>query len=129
MHAAFSPAGPALMGCPQFDFPSTDCRRGRLNRRRVPEHGGMAASKRHHLTVVPLTPAANRADVRVALAAVRPSTGSVTIPAKLRRRFGLDKPGAQVEIVVRGDEIVLIPRPAAPAEWSRSGSGQVGGGG
>jgi antitoxin MazE len=34
----------------------------------------------------------------------------------LRRRFGLDKPGAQVEIVVRDGEIVLVPHIAIPAD-------------
>ncbi|MBA2309641.1 MAG: AbrB/MazE/SpoVT family DNA-binding domain-containing protein [Pseudonocardiales bacterium] len=42
-------------------------------------------------------------------AVVQPKNGTVTIPAQLRRQFGLDKPGAQVEIVVRDGEIVLVP--------------------
>lgn len=55
-------------------------------------------------------------------ATVQPRNGTVTIPAELRRRFGLDKPGAQVEITVRGGEIVLVPHVAVPADqawfWS-----------
>ncbi len=42
-------------------------------------------------------------------ATVQPKNGTVTIPAQLRRQLGLDKPGAQVEIVVRDGEIVLVP--------------------
>lgn len=49
-------------------------------------------------------------------ASVQPKNGTVTIPAAVRRQFGLDQPGAQVEIVVRGDEIVLVPHVAVPAE-------------
>ena len=94
------------------------------------KHGRMTASSRNHLAVVPTDPRSAPVDGHVTLAAVRPSSGTVTIPAKVRRWFGLDKPGAQVEVVVRGDEIVLIPRLPAAAEWSaRSGSGQVGGAG
>lgn len=43
---------------------------------------------------------------------MQPKNGTITIPAQLRRRFGLDQPGAQVEIVVRGSEIVLVPHAA-----------------
>lgn len=55
-------------------------------------------------------------DTHVGFATVQPKNGTVTIPAQLRRRFGLDKPGAQVEIVVRDGEIVLIPHVAVPAD-------------
>jgi len=55
-------------------------------------------------------------DTHVGFAAVQPKNGTITIPAQLRRRFGLDKPGAQVEIVVRDGEIVLRPHLAIPAE-------------
>ena len=61
-------------------------------------------------------------DTHIGFAAVQPKNGTITIPAQLRRRFGLDKPGAQVEIVVRDGEIVLLPHVAVPAEqawfWS-----------
>jgi AbrB family looped-hinge helix DNA binding protein len=55
-------------------------------------------------------------DTHIGFAAVQPKNGTITIPAQLRRRFGLDKPGAQVEIVVRDGEIVLLPHVAVPAE-------------
>ncbi len=55
-------------------------------------------------------------DTHIGFAAVQPKNGTITIPAHLRRRFGLDKPGAQVEIVVRDGEIVLLPHVAVPAE-------------
>lgn len=49
-------------------------------------------------------------------AAVQPRNGTITIPAAIRRKFGLDKPGAQVEIVIRDGEIVLLPHVAVPAD-------------
>ncbi len=62
-------------------------------------------------------------DTHIAFVAVQPKNGTITIPAQLRRRFGLDKPGAQVEIVVRNGEIVLVPHIAIPTDqawfWSK----------
>lgn len=55
-------------------------------------------------------------DQHIAFATVQPKNGTVTIPAQLRRQFGLDKPGAQVEIVLRDGEIVLVPHIAVPAD-------------
>jgi AbrB family looped-hinge helix DNA binding protein len=55
-------------------------------------------------------------DTHVAFVAIQPKNGTVTIPAHVRRKFGLDKPGAQVEIVVREGEIALIPHLAVPTE-------------
>lgn len=55
-------------------------------------------------------------DTHIGFVAVQPKNGTVTIPAQVRRAFGLDKPGAQVEIVVRNDEIVLVPHIAVPAD-------------
>lgn len=52
----------------------------------------------------------------VAFTTVQPKNGTVTIPARLRRQFGLDQAGAQVEIVVRDGEIVLVPHVAVPAD-------------
>jgi AbrB family looped-hinge helix DNA binding protein len=40
----------------------------------------------------------------------------VTIPAQARRELGLDQPGAQVEVVLRDGELVLVPYVAVPAE-------------
>ncbi|MGH8910351.1 MAG: AbrB/MazE/SpoVT family DNA-binding domain-containing protein [Egibacteraceae bacterium] len=45
--------------------------------------------------------------------------GVIAIPAELRRRFGLDRPGAQVELAARDDGVIeLRPHLAAPAEQS-----------
>ena len=48
--------------------------------------------------------------------------GLIAIPAAVRRRFGLDKPGAQVEVIEREGEIVLRPHVVVPADqawfWS-----------
>ncbi|MHB1615561.1 MAG: AbrB/MazE/SpoVT family DNA-binding domain-containing protein [Actinomycetes bacterium] len=44
------------------------------------------------------------------------SRGLIAIPASIRRRFGLDQPGAQVEVVEREGEIVLRPHVATPAD-------------
>jgi AbrB family looped-hinge helix DNA binding protein len=61
-------------------------------------------------------------ETSVGFAAVQPKNGTVTIPAAIRRKFGLNRPGAQVEIVVRENEIVLLPHVAVPADqawfWS-----------
>ena len=37
------------------------------------------------------------------------SRGTIAIPADLRKKFHLDEPGAQVEVVADGDRILLIP--------------------
>jgi antitoxin MazE len=55
-------------------------------------------------------------DEHVGFASVQPKNGKVTIPVQVLRRFGLDKPGAQVEIVIRDGEIVLVPHIAVPAD-------------
>lgn len=59
----------------------------------------------------------------IGFAAVQPKNGTITIPAALRREYGLDKPGAQVEVIVRDGEIVLVPHVAVPADeawfWSK----------
>jgi AbrB family looped-hinge helix DNA binding protein len=53
---------------------------------------------------------------------VQQRNGTVTIPAQARRALGLDQPGAQVEVVLRDGELVLVPYVAIPAEtawfWS-----------
>lgn len=53
-------------------------------------------------------------EFHAAFASVQPKNGTITIPAAVRRQFGLDQPGAQVEIVVRDGEIVLVPHVAVP---------------
>ena len=42
--------------------------------------------------------------------------GLIAIPTAIRRRFGLDQPGAQVEVFEREGEIVLRPQVAVPAD-------------
>ena len=50
--------------------------------------------------------------------------GNVTLPADIRRRYGLDKPGVQIEVVAREGIIELRPHVAVPADrawyWNRS---------
>ena len=42
--------------------------------------------------------------------------GLIAIPTVIRRHFGLDKPGAQVEVIEREGEIVLRPHLAVPTD-------------
>lgn len=42
--------------------------------------------------------------------------GTIALPPELRARFGLDQPGAQLEIVERDGEIVLRPHLPVPTE-------------
>jgi AbrB family looped-hinge helix DNA binding protein len=44
------------------------------------------------------------------------SRGVIAIPTAIRRHFGLDQPGAQVEVIERDGEIVLRPHVAIPAD-------------
>jgi AbrB family looped-hinge helix DNA binding protein len=53
---------------------------------------------------------------RLGFVAVQPRNGTVTIPAEARRTLGLDHPGAQVEVIIRDGEIVLIPHMAVPTD-------------
>jgi antitoxin MazE len=50
--------------------------------------------------------------------------GNLTLPADIRRRYGLDRPGVQVEVVAREGVIELRPHVAVPADqawyWTRS---------
>jgi len=41
------------------------------------------------------------------------SRGTIAIPPEVRRRFGLDRPGAQVELVEREDGVIEL-RPHVP---------------
>lgn len=47
---------------------------------------------------------------------VQQRNGTVTIPVQARRALGLDRPGAQLEVVLRNGELVLVPHIAVPAE-------------
>jgi len=42
--------------------------------------------------------------------------GVIAIPQALRRQFGLDRPGAQVEVLERDGEIVLRPHVPVPSD-------------
>lgn len=42
--------------------------------------------------------------------------GNLTLPADIRRKYGLDKPGAQLEVVTREGVIELHPHVAVPAD-------------
>lgn len=53
---------------------------------------------------------------RLGFVAVQPRNGTVTIPAEARRELGLDRPGAQVEVLIRDGAIVLIPHMAVPTD-------------
>ena len=44
------------------------------------------------------------------------SRGLIAIPTAIRRHFGLDQPGAQVEVIERDGEIILRPHVAVPAD-------------
>lgn len=50
--------------------------------------------------------------------------GQISLPASTRKKFHLDEPGAQVEIIERDGEIVLRPMLPIPAEqawyWAES---------
>lgn len=58
---------------------------------------------------------------------VQQRNGTVTIPVQARRALGLDQPGAQVEVLLRDGELVLVPYVAVPAEnawfWSEGHQG------
>jgi AbrB family looped-hinge helix DNA binding protein len=49
--------------------------------------------------------------------------GLIAIPPAIRRHYGLDQPGAQVEVIERDGEIVLRPHLAVPTGqawfWSK----------
>jgi antitoxin MazE len=44
--------------------------------------------------------------------------GTVSLPAALRRRYGLDQPGAQVEVIDADGQIIL--RPKVPIDATQS---------
>jgi len=62
--------------------------------------------------------------------AVQPRNGTITIPAEARRALRLDLPGAQVEVILRDHDLVLLPHVAVPLERVRdNGTAPVPGGG
>ena len=52
--------------------------------------------------------------------AVQSRGGIITIPAEARRALRLDTPGAQVEVILRDNDLVLIPHVAVPLEEIRA---------
>jgi bifunctional DNA-binding transcriptional regulator/antitoxin component of YhaV-PrlF toxin-antitoxin module len=54
--------------------------------------------------------------------------GNITLPADIRRQYGLDRPGVQIEVVPREGVIELRPHVAVPAgqAWYWTGSWQKG---
>lgn len=55
-------------------------------------------------------------DQHLGFVSVQQRNGTVTIPAQARRALGLDRPGVQLEVVLRKGELVLVPHVAVPAE-------------
>jgi bifunctional DNA-binding transcriptional regulator/antitoxin component of YhaV-PrlF toxin-antitoxin module len=51
--------------------------------------------------------------------AVQPRNGTITIPAEARRALRLDLPGAQVEVILRDHDLVLLPHVAVRLEQIR----------
>ncbi len=49
-----------------------------------------------------------RPDQRPQFVAVASSRGSITLPADVRRRYHLDEPGAQVEVIGRPDGVIEL---------------------
>jgi len=51
--------------------------------------------------------------------AVQPRNGTITIPAEARRALRLDLPGAQVEVILRDHDLILVPHVAVRLERVR----------
>jgi bifunctional DNA-binding transcriptional regulator/antitoxin component of YhaV-PrlF toxin-antitoxin module len=51
--------------------------------------------------------------------AIQPRNGTITIPAEARRALRLDLPGAQVEVILRDHDLVLVPHVAVRLEHVR----------
>lgn len=54
--------------------------------------------------------------------------GQISLPAAIRKKFHLDEPGAQLEIIERSGEIVLRPMLPVPADqaWAWTEEFQAG---
>ncbi|HEX6524746.1 MAG TPA: AbrB/MazE/SpoVT family DNA-binding domain-containing protein [Streptosporangiaceae bacterium] len=61
--------------------------------------------------------------------AVQSRSGTITIPAEARRALRLDAPGAQVEVILRDNDLVLVPHIAVPFRQVRDGGEPVSGAG
>ena len=58
--------------------------------------------------------------------AIQPRNGTITIPAEARRALRLDTPGAQVEVILRDNDIVLVPHLAISLEQVREDDAALG---
>lgn len=61
----------------------------------------------------------DRMERSLGFVAVQPRNGTITIPAEARRVLRLDLPGAQVEVILRDRDLVLVPHVAVPLERVR----------
>jgi len=57
--------------------------------------------------------------------AVQSRGGIITIPAEARRALRLDEPGAQVEVILRDNDLLLVPHLAVPLEQVRHRDGKA----
>jgi AbrB family looped-hinge helix DNA binding protein len=57
--------------------------------------------------------------------AVQSRNGTITIPAEARRALRLDVPGAQLEVILRDNDLVLVPHVAVPLEQMRDGAAET----
>lgn len=60
--------------------------------------------------------------VSLGFVAVQPRNGTITIPVEARRALGLDTPGAQVEVILRDTDLLLVPHVAVPFAQTDRGS-------
>jgi AbrB family looped-hinge helix DNA binding protein len=63
-------------------------------------------------------------DKSLGFVAVQSRGGIITIPAEARRALRLDAPGAQVEVILRDHDLVLIPHVAVPLAQMPTGTGE-----
>ena len=59
--------------------------------------------------------------------AVQPRNGTITIPAEARRALRMDLPGAQVEVILRDSDLVLVPHVAVRLDHVRDDGTAPGG--
>jgi AbrB family looped-hinge helix DNA binding protein len=57
--------------------------------------------------------------------AVQARGGIITIPAEARRALRLDEPGAQLEVILRDNDLLLVPHLAVPLEQARHHDGKA----
>lgn len=62
-----------------------------------------------------------RVERSLGFVAVQSRGGTITIPAEARRALRLDAPGAQLEVILRDNDLLLIPHVAVPLEQVRDG--------